>query len=230
MTPHAARARRGAPHAFTLVELLVVVAIIAVLIGILLPAMAAAREAAKSAHCKNNLKQIGYGVQMYVADRQGHLPDSGSYGGSGDLTELLAPYTGAQPDQDGIWRCRSHRQFTHLTPWSSSYGYNWQYLLAAGPDYPHTGWNGFDNVGLKLATLGGSGKAFAFIDIEVPLGNWNLWSYVARPGDTTNIDGFGRPALRHRQFANVLYLDSHVTQLTEEVADPLREIDFWDPR
>lgn len=58
------RRQRG----FTLIELLVVIAIISILAAMLFPSFSKARELARRTSCLSNLKQIGYGVEMYKQD------------------------------------------------------------------------------------------------------------------------------------------------------------------
>jgi prepilin-type N-terminal cleavage/methylation domain-containing protein len=55
-------------RAFTLVEMLVVIAIIAVLVALLLPALARAKSSARRIACTSNLGQINLAVHMYADD------------------------------------------------------------------------------------------------------------------------------------------------------------------
>jgi prepilin-type N-terminal cleavage/methylation domain-containing protein/prepilin-type processing-associated H-X9-DG protein len=61
-------------RAFTLVELLVVVAVIALLIGLLLPALSSARQSAQATACGSNLRQLGAGLAMYWGEHRDQLP------------------------------------------------------------------------------------------------------------------------------------------------------------
>jgi prepilin-type N-terminal cleavage/methylation domain-containing protein len=58
----------AAQAAFNLIELLVVIAIIAVLLSLLLPALLSAKNRARQARCAHNVRQLGLGLQQFLAD------------------------------------------------------------------------------------------------------------------------------------------------------------------
>ena len=64
-------------HAFTLVELLVVISIVALLVAMLLPALKNAREQAKRVLCQGNLRQTHLVVTDYSYDNHDWLPFPG---------------------------------------------------------------------------------------------------------------------------------------------------------
>jgi type II secretory pathway pseudopilin PulG len=61
-------------RAFTLVDILVVVAVIALLIAMLLPALTRTKQAAHRVACASNLRQIGVALHAYAADNRDVLP------------------------------------------------------------------------------------------------------------------------------------------------------------
>ena len=98
-------------RAFTLLELLVVVAVIALLAGLLLPALAGAKAKASGTACLNNLKQLQLCWQMYVDDHDGWVPPNLSLNTNGAwrstpdswIGSSSAPHdTDTQPIQNGL--------------------------------------------------------------------------------------------------------------------------------
>ncbi len=135
-TSHDGQSRLEA--AFTLLELLVVVAIIGVLASLLLPVFGRAKEAARATACVSNLHQIGIALQVYVDGNQNRLPVMRDR-----LMDTNQPATNAPPGVEVVLRselgntnalrCPSdHKDIFEQT--GSSYSWN---SLLNGQDADH---------------------------------------------------------------------------------------------
>lgn len=98
LSPRTARppvAPAGLARAFTLVELLAVIAVVGILAAIIIPTVGAVRASAKSSACASNLRQIGMAMNLYAHENGGRFPKVHNRDGLAPSTtwmQKIAPY------------------------------------------------------------------------------------------------------------------------------------------
>ncbi|MFA7342992.1 MAG: prepilin-type N-terminal cleavage/methylation domain-containing protein [Terrimicrobiaceae bacterium] len=130
--------------AFTLVELLAVIAIIALLSALLLPFYSKIIGTANRAACVSNLRNIGIAVTTYMADNDGYYPgpinaSQGIHASGGALSYVLRSYAGA-PDLQirqlapSIFRCPAWKKLHPNVQYADGQVvYMTNHLIAVGP-------------------------------------------------------------------------------------------------
>ncbi|MDH7503038.1 MAG: DUF1559 domain-containing protein [Verrucomicrobiota bacterium] len=210
--------------AFTLVELLVVIAIVAVLAALLLPALAGAKASARSAVCKSNLRQLGVALIGFTHD-YGHYP-ADTY-----RDTSISPFTtygwpayllSGVSSNTAVFRCPSTGSEFDWPTSRSPKGYPFPFNIDTGTSRFSYGYNHWAVANVSGYGLGGAPGS------EVPE------SRVLNPADMIAIgdsDGNGvadgdivfhrvpsaggpqptfPPGSRHKRGANIVFCDGHV--------------------
>ncbi len=235
------RARRmvASRHAaFTLIELLTVIAIIGVLAAIIIPVSGKVRLTAATASDTSNLRQIGQGIQLHVADQKGQMPNSytapipgvpvNATTGRADwnFPEAVDRYFGPAPRfqetstynftrRGSMWFSQFAEVFDGFAPNTPdqklpvAYGYN--------PYVEHTNWRSMGNVSnpSKIVIMGEATEAGGYKMFRAMSGQSG---YDA----TMTTDGAMRSTYRVNRSGKSLYLfcDGHVELLEGNLSEP----------
>lgn len=207
-------APRTARRAFTLVELLVVVAVVTVLAALLMPAVVGAKEAALRTTCLSNLRQISLAWLLYASDHDDRACLSYSYSDdfrvergwdfeidhlTGEARPgLLGPYT----RERRLHGCPSFRGQGWGRPYTG-YAYNATYV---GGDV----FAGFPEASLASISDPSRTAVFADAGFGQPVRGHN---YLRAPSDP--LFRAGTVHFRHRSRAHVAWADGHVRAWSE---------------
>src|SRR6476646_7550428 len=120
-------------RAFTLIEVLVVIAIIIGLAAILIPSLNSALESAKATKDLSNLRQIGALMQSYLNDKDQVLPATATWPGTSGTPVLYPKYVGSRRVFQSPFDKRQALE-TDLAPVSYSINTNMYVKFGANPN------------------------------------------------------------------------------------------------
>ena len=191
------QARQG--WAFTLLELLVVIAVVAVLAGMALPVLSGARESSRVAQCVGNLRQVFGGLSLYAQDHTNHLPQRyygpDATGQKIGYCEVILPYL--DPGHTPVNSDTAKKLFVCPSQAVKNY-----------PADPGYGMNHFyDRTSLSAASPAAQTILLAESAGLTGDGNRNADRDNA-PGTTGKLDD-----TRHRGKANYAFFDGHIELL-----------------
>jgi prepilin-type processing-associated H-X9-DG protein len=206
-------AERPGP-AFTLLELLVVIAVIVILAGLLLPNLSQAKESARSINCMSNLRQLQLCWQMYADDYAGVFApndwiatmEGGGIGGAEDSTQtswcegdarmdtttsnlqlgLLYPYN----NSPGIYHCPSDVSTIEDADWNPlpqlrNRSYNMSQSVNGYPDLTNSDYE------LPVGTMQPCFASFSEVTNPAPA---QLFVFIDENEVTLLDDQFGYPS------------------------------------
>jgi len=214
--------------AFTLMEVLVVIAIIIGLAAILIPSLNSALESAKATKDLSNLRQIGALMQSYLNDKDQVLPATATWTGTTATPVLYPKYVGSRRIFQSPFDKRPALETDLAAPVSYSINTN---MYVASP--------GISGNFLKIVSP--TMTFFMAPKYTGNPGNASSWAGTATsaPDLPVGAPAEGRGTHRNGQKINVLFCDWHTETLTfgpagtagtfqDSTTDPLGK-KHWDP-
>ena len=193
--------------AFTLIELLIVIAVIAILAAILFPVFAQAREKARQTSCLSNLKQLGTGLLMYAQDYDEQLPLAAYATDTGAVTwhDIIDPYL----KNKDVWLCPSSqvKRTDAGGARTTHFGYNVRYLTNLALDFSNVD----SQQAVSLSAIVSPTETICLTDAKSSVSaSWcgDDGKFLLPPSEAS-ADCWGRPNPLHSEGSNLFWMDGH---------------------
>lgn len=221
--------------AFTLVELLIVIAIIAVLATLLIPVVKDMLKKSQAVACASNLRQIGGLTGIYAIDHDDRFPPAWTGNGmwldiliaetqyGGNLTKARA----AMSARRGFWRCpirlktddeysaifdKNNGLYTANDHWWYNYGINYVGLTPVVNGLPAP---------IRRVAVGKPSQCIYVADADIDDG---LCPWLIHSGWASAF-----PSARHQGKGNVLWVDGHVSAESLSWLTSSANAKYWQP-
>ncbi|MDR1282455.1 MAG: prepilin-type N-terminal cleavage/methylation domain-containing protein [Opitutaceae bacterium] len=213
MIPRFPQTRPHCRSAFTLIELLTVIAIIGILAAIIIPTVGKVSEAARTAACQSNLRQFGVASLLYAQDHKGCLNYQTGYGGNGAnyWYDRFAPYVTNSDKADvrnaqTIWLCPAvFGRPDGITDFAKR-----DYAMSRGTCIDQKENSKSDTPSWTLADFENPSRKLYIADVDSDQKTTLLTYDKLYPGGGGK---GGKLHLRHGGKANILFIDGHVSRL-----------------
>lgn len=217
--------------AFSLLELLVVMAIIGVLVSLLLPVLSSAKQGATQTRCANSMKQILTGMALYLDNNSDTYPAGGSARFGARPEDWIAWQTNRPIEQSALYsligtsmkqimRCPNDAEIRNPNAIGVITNGTYEYSYTFNSYYPSNGTaNGMGTI------ITGSNATFYFRSAMTrqPAGKIMLIEEdVSRIGSGRWVPNTSASSRRHAGYASAGFADGHMKKVERSFAADYR--------